>query len=186
MDRLLLGVIAVIGLHTAFVLYVANVRRVHENDAIARNAPTRPAPAQIVVKPPVVAEPQVGGEPSPPQNPPAAPVAAPVQVARSRSSRAGPIEDRGFRQRTHHRYTASAGRIPAFPGNTRAGSPVRSFSDRIIVYKIKASPPSPTLNAVVQSTRDETPKPKKSLVAKLQYIYKKPWDLIKAVGSKLR
>ncbi|MEP6704216.1 MAG: hypothetical protein ABJB34_05375, partial [Acidobacteriota bacterium] len=78
----------------------------------------------------------------------------------------------------------------AFPANTppRLKHSEKTFADRIIFYRDESTSRSRNLNAAVHSTADDidTPKPKKSLVAKLQYVYKKPWDVIKAVGSKLR
>jgi hypothetical protein len=57
----------------------------------------------------------------------------------------------------------------------------------VITYRgAPAKPVAPAHTAVVESESPLVKAKKSSLIAKLQVVYKKPWDLLKTVGSKLR
>lgn len=179
MERLVLLVIAVIGLHTAFVLYMADVR-VDRSTAKVRTAP--------VAKPasPVVAEPAVGNElqasipTTTVEDPPAPPVTTHDQP-RSKTSRTS-----SPRRRPHLREASKPVRAafapPASPGPKSIKD---SFGDRVILYRAASRPPVRSFTPSIAAD-EPAPKPKKSsLLAKLQVVYKKPWGVIKAIGSKL-
>ena len=189
MDRLVLGVIAVIGLHTAFVLYMANVRRVEQNETIARSSAAGRTPVPVIQEPAFETEPDATVTPSTLENSlPATPVAMPAYRVKSRAARVNHVARLEGAVPPHVRGSRRSISIPAFPSPRPPGTeyPAEAFSDRVIVYRIKADRPSPALNAVVRSTSDnDMPKQKRSFVSKLQYVYKKPWGLIRAIGSKL-
>ena len=187
MERLVLGLIAVIGLHTAFVVYMAGIRWVDQNNEIAAGGRT-PYP-QVSVKPAVV--PEIPGPvvPSVPESRPPATTTAETGRAASRTARFNSEGSFEITSRRRSRPSNIARRVPAFPARTPAGQTNRemTFGDRIILYKKPVSQPQRPLTAVAPPINNEIQKRKNnSLVAKLQWVYKKPWGLMKAVGSKLR
>jgi hypothetical protein len=190
MEKLVLSVIAVIALHITFVLYMADVMSIGQNKETVRTGPARMAPGPVE-KPAV--ETDLPGSVAPPaaENTSDSVIARhsdPVRARTARPSPAAGLESKGQKQT---RLSSFGRTIPAFAlrSSQKAESSERLFRDRVIYYK-KAKPirEEPTLATVFPPVDDNNtaPKPKKSLVAKLQYVYKKPWDLIKAVGSKLR
>ena len=188
MERLVLGLIAVIGLHVAFVLYMSGIRRAEQSDEIAGGG-ARPS-GQLAVKPGVVPEPPRVVAPSLPESRPIARSSVQADRETSKTPRVGSITGSEITYRRHARSSGIAKTVPAFPSRTSSGpkNVEVTFGDRIILYKKPVSPPGRPLTAAAPARRDDGNRKGKnnSLVAKLQWVYKKPWGLMKAVGSKLR
>jgi hypothetical protein len=186
MERLVLGLIAVIGLHTAFVVYMAGIRWVDQSNELAAGG--RMPSGQVAVKPAVPQIPEPVG-PSEPESGHIATTNTGTGRVAARTSRFNPVARPERTSRRALRNSEIAGTIPAFPARTPAGQMNRevTFGDRIIIYKKPVSQPERPLTAIAPPLNEGIQKRKSnSLVAKLQWVYKKPWGLMKAVGSKLR
>jgi hypothetical protein len=188
MERLVLGLIAVIGLHTAFVVYMAGIRWVDQNNEIAAGG--RTPSGQIAVRPQVVPEIPGPAAPTDPESRPTAAANTPTDRAASRTPRFSSAGGSEITYRGRSRTSNIAKTVPAFPARTPAAAQKNrevTFGDRIILYKKPVSLPQRPLTAVAPAPNNGIQKRKNnSLVAKLQWVYKKPWGLMKAVGSKLR
>ena len=190
MERLVLLVIAVIGLHTAFVLYMADIRRVDPNAETVRNdRPAKTAPERTEARPTLDTDLRASITPPAAQDSPAPLTTRHADRVRPRALRAGSIARSEVRDRRQHHASDSA--KPAFALNRSSGTKglKKSFGDNVVIYAPAVSRPASAATVATASTSGDSyaPKLKKnSLVAKLQFVYKKPWDLIKAVGSKLR
>ena len=183
MERLVLLVIAVIGLHTAFVLYMADIRRVDPNAETVRNDRAKTPERTVVVKPTVDTELRASITPPAAKDSPAALITSHADRVRPRAPRVGSFA------RSEGRNRRQSKPVPAFP--LRASSNTKGFKksfDDVVIYTTNIRRPARAVTVVSPSANADNyaPKPKKSLIAKLQLVYKKPWDLIKAVGSKLR
>jgi hypothetical protein len=186
MERLVLLVIAVIGLHTAFVLYMADVR-VDRSTAKVRTAPAAKPAAPVVAEPAVETELQASIPTATVEDPPAPPVTTHDQPSSKTARISSPARlEAGDRRRPRLRETSKPVRAafarPASPGPKSIQG---SFGDRIILYRAASRPPVRSFTPSIAAD-EPAPKPKKSsLLAKLQLVYKKPWGVIKAIGSKL-
>jgi len=189
MERLVLGLIAVIGLHTAFVVYMAGIRRVDQNAEIAAGGDAVVASRRLDPKAPADPQPQSSAEPLPTKASPAAPAVTERGHARSRTLRADSIQPAEITSRRHYSVTRAAKTIPAFSARTSTGAKNHevTFGDRVIVYNapVQSSMRRPVAAAALSDNRNPR-RSSNSLVAKLQWVYKKPWGLMKAVASKLR
>jgi hypothetical protein len=179
MERLVLGLIAVIGLHIAFVVYMAGIRPVRQNDEITGVRPSAVIPGRIA-----------GAREAPaPASETASSIKATDRVP-SATAGVGSVARREMTSRRDAAVSRVAKTVPAFPARTSPGTknPVMTFSDRVILYKAPVTAPSRVLAAAAPPISDSGNLKRKnnSLVAKLQWVYKKPWGLMKAVGSKLR
>jgi hypothetical protein len=187
MERLVLGLIAVIGLHTAFVVYMAGIRWVDQNNEIAAGG--RTPSGQVAVRPPFVPEIARPVVPPAPESQPPAAANSSTERAASRTPRSDSAGGSEMTYRRRSRTSNIAKTVPAFPARTPASQKNRevTFADRVILYKKPVSLPERPLTAVAPAPNNGIQKRKNnSLVAKLQWVYKKPWGLMKAVGSKLR
>jgi hypothetical protein len=186
MARLVLAVIAVICLDIAFVLYMAHMIRVDHDIAAVRNRPTGVGPGRTVGRPTVDTRLQASLTPPALENPPATLSTGHTDRVRSRTPRVNSIGRLEVKERRRARLSDFAYALRTSP---KPKSSERSFGDYIVVYKTDISRPARSVTVGAPSIHDDnnTSKPKKnSVIAKLQLVYKKPWDLIKAIGSKLR
>ena len=186
MERLVLLVIAVIGLHTAFVLYMADIRRVDPKAGTVRTAPER-----TVLKPTVDSDLRASITPPAAESSPAPLVTGHTDRVRSRAPRVSPVVRTEVKSRRQLRRSDSAKPVPAIALRASSGARgfKKSFGKYVVAYTTDIGRPARGVTTVSPSTTADNfaPKRKKnSFVAKLQLVYKKPWDLIKAVGSKLR
>jgi hypothetical protein len=190
MEKLVLSVIAVIVLHITFVLYMADVMSIGQPKETVRTDEARKVPGRVV-RPSVETDIQPSVSQPAGEDLSAKLIARHADPMRSRAARPESAANNESSGRKHTHLPNVGKPVPAFASRSaqRAERSERLFSDRIIYYK-KAKPvrQEASLTAVFPPVDDDnyTPKPKKSLVAKLQYVYKKPWELMKAIGSKLR
>lgn len=192
MERLVLGVIAIIVLHIAFVIYTADVLRVDQDAATALSGPAGMPPRQIVGNPRVDTKLQAAMTAPAAEIPSATPSTELSARVRSRSPRVNStarFEVKGRRRPRPSDFTKPIGAYAFLRASPKSQSFEKSFGDHVVVYETETSRPTRNVTVVPPAIEDDddAPQPKKSsLIAKLQFVYKKPWALIKAVGSKLR
>lgn len=192
MERLVISVIAVIGLHTAFVLYMAGVKPADQHTAAVRSVPAETAPAPTIINSAEDTELQASVTPSAEEHARTTPAAGHIEHPKSRTPRVNSIPRLDVKDR--RRPAAAAGfakpvRDSAVRASLKPGSE-RTFGDHVVIYRTDFSPPARSYAAVSSRIDDDDNHSRKSrkssVVSKLQLVYKKPWDLIKAIGSKLR
>ncbi|HUR98173.1 MAG TPA: hypothetical protein VMZ26_08940 [Pyrinomonadaceae bacterium] len=190
MERLVLGLIAVIGLHTAFVVYMAGIRWVDENTEMARSVPARTEPGRVRVEPIVDPEVQKSVASPQPRTLSDATTVGDAGQSGSRTSRLDLVARSANIAPKRSRISARIARtIPAFPARTLRvpKNHEMTFGDRVIVYKAPANRLDRSVVTAQHPPQNINRKRKNnSLVAKLQWVYKKPWGLMKSIGSKLR
>src|SRR5687767_12378468 len=170
MERLVLLVIAVIGLHTAFVLYMADIRRVDPKSETVRTPPGA-APAPTVLKPSVDTDLRASVAP-PAAGDPSTLATKRVGQVTSRTPRVNPIAHSPVKDRRRPPAHDSAKTVPAY--SLRASSKTKgfkkAFGDTIVVYTTDISRPARAVMVASPSASGDSyhPKPKKSFVAKLQ------------------